>query len=230
VNRVDLRLYGILDPQRTGGRDPVDLVRRAVAGGCTLIQYRDKGADARRQVEQARVLKEALAGTGVPLIVNDRVDVALAAGADGVHLGQGDMHPNDARRLLGPEGIIGLTLATVEQADEMIRMRVNYGSIGGVFATAGQPDAPQPLGLEGLARIAFRARLSSGVPVGAAAGLDETNAASAIAAGADGVASISALFLADDPEAAARRLRSLVDEALAARGTMSSFGIAPAIP
>ena len=97
---VDVRLYGIIDPERTGGRDPVALVRQAAAGGATLIQFRDKKSEGRRLVELARALKKALDGTGVPLLINDRVDVALAAGADGVHLGQDDIHPADARDLL----------------------------------------------------------------------------------------------------------------------------------
>lgn len=226
MNQVDLRLAGILDPERTNGRDLVDLVRRAVAGGCTLVQYRDRSSTLRRQVEQTRALKEALEGTGVPLVVSHRVDVALAAGSDGVHLGQDDLHPNDARRLLGPDAIIGLTISSAEQADEMIRMRVNYGTIAAIFDTSSHPDLPQPIGLEGLGKIAFRARLSSGVPVGAAAGINEDNAGSVVAVGADGITVASALFLAEDPEAAARRLRSIVDQTLAARGTLSSIGIA----
>src|SRR5687767_497410 len=109
MNPVDIKLYGIVDPERTRGRDLADLAREAVAGGCTLIQYRDKHASGRTLVERARALTEALKGTGVPLLVNDRVDVALAAGADGVHLGQDDLRPADARHLLGPRAIIGLT-------------------------------------------------------------------------------------------------------------------------
>jgi thiamine-phosphate pyrophosphorylase len=217
MNRVDLTLYGIVDPERTGGRPLADLARAAAAGGCTLIQYRDKHGDARRLVENARALKAALAGTGVPLLVNDRVDVALAAGADGVHLGQGDMHPADARRLLGREALVGLTLKTPAQADEMYRMPVDYACIGGVFATPSKDNPDPPIGLDGLARVAFRARLAASVPVGAIAGIDAANAASVIASGADGVAVISALFMAADPAAEARRLRAVVEAALADR-------------
>jgi thiamine-phosphate pyrophosphorylase len=221
MNPVDLRLYGIIDPTRTNGRDPVDLVRQAVAGGCTLIQYRDKTAGGRHLVEQARALKTALEGTGVPLLINDRVDVALAVGADGVHLGQDDMHPNDARRLLGPQAIIGLTVKTAEQADEMVRLKVDYSCVGGVFATLSKDNPSPPISLDGLARIAFRARLASGSPVGAIAGIDHSNAGAVIAAGADGVAVISALFMAGDPKAEAQRLRSIIDETLAARGAQA---------
>lgn len=221
MNPVDLRLYGIIDPERTGGRDLVDLVRQAAAGGATLIQYRDKRAHGRRLVERARALKAALDGTGVPLLVNDRVDVALAAGADGVHLGQEDMHPIDARRLLGPKAIIGLTIKSPGQADEMVRMPIDYSCIGGVFTTLSKENPDPPIGLDGLARIAFRARLATSSPVGAIAGIDATNAGTVIAAGVDGIAVISALFMAPDPQLEARRLRRIVDEALAARGALS---------
>jgi thiamine-phosphate pyrophosphorylase len=218
MNRIDLRVYGIVDPERTRGRELPALARAAAEGGCTLIQYRDKHGDGRRLVSTARALKAALDGTGVPLLVNDRVDVALASGADGVHLGQGDMHPADARRLLGTEAIIGLTLKNVEQADELYRLPVDYACIGGVFATLSKNNPEPPLGVDGLARVAFRARLAGGIPVGAIAGIDHTNAASVIASGVGGVAVISALFMADDPAAEARRLRAVVDEALASRG------------
>ena len=217
MNPVDIRLYGIIDPDRIDGRNPIDLVRHAVAGGATLIQYRDKHAEGRRFVELARALKVALAGTGVPLLINDRVDIALAVGAEGVHLGQADMHPADARRLLGPNAIIGLTIKTPEQADEMTRMPVDYGCIGGVFATISKNNPSSPVGLEGLTRMAAHMRACSSVPVGAIAGIDASNAASVIASGVDGIAVISALFMAPDPQAEARRLRQIVDQSLASR-------------
>lgn len=217
MNPVDLKLYGIIDLERTGGRDPVELVRQAVAGGVTLIQYRDKQAEGRRLVELARALRSAIKGTGVPLLINDRVDVALAAGADGVHLGQEDMHPSDARDLLGPRAIIGLTLKTPEQADAMARMPVDYGCIGGIFATLSKNNSALPIGLDGLRAIVTRAKRASRGPVGAIAGIDTSNAEAVIAAGADGIAVISALFMAPDPQAEAQRLRQMVDQALASR-------------
>ena len=220
MNPVDLRLYGILDTGRLGG-DPMrlaDLARAAVRGGCTLLQLRDKSADTRAMIARARVL--ATAELGVPVLVNDRVDVALAAGADGVHLGQDDMAPADARRLLGPSAIVGLTLKSAAHADALYRERVDYGCVGGVFATASKDNPDPPVGLAGLNRVVFRGRLARGpgFPIGAIAGIDAENAAGVIGAGADGVAVIAALFLSDDVEAAARRLRAAVDGALAARG------------
>ncbi|ACL59826.1 thiamine phosphate synthase [Methylobacterium nodulans] len=221
---VDLRLYGILDVGVSGG-DGAQLARMArdaAAGGCTLLQYREKAvSNARTSLERIRAIHAALAGTGVPLLVNDRVDLALAAGVEGVHLGQEDLHPADARRLLGPKAIIGLTLKTGAQADELYRLPVNYACIGGVFATTSKVNPDPPVGLEGLARIVFRARLARGaaLPVGAIAGIDRSNAAAVIGAGADGIALVSALFGAPEVvEARARDLRGIVDGALAARG------------
>ncbi|MFD0936696.1 thiamine phosphate synthase, partial [Methylobacterium trifolii] len=156
----------------------------------------------------------------VPLLVNDRVDLALAAGAEGVHLGQGDLHPQDARRLLGAGAIVGLTLKTGAQADELYRLPVDYACIGGVFATTSKDNPDPPVGIEGFSRIAFRARLArgGGLPVGAIAGIDSSNAAAVIAAGADGVAVISALFGGDSVEGRTRDLRERVDAALRERG------------
>ena len=219
MNPVDLRLYGIVDPEQAGGRDLGGLARAAVAGGCTLIQYRDKASPTRTMIERAHALRAALAGTGVPLLINDRIDVALVVGAEGVHVGQEDMHASDARRLLGPGAIIGLTLKTAAQADELYRLPVDYACIGGVFATRSKRNPDPPIGLDGLNRIAFRARLAGGkLPVGAIAGIDGANAASVIAAGADGIAVISSLFGREDVEGAARNLRSAVDRAREARG------------
>ena len=114
---IDLRLNAIIDAERANGRSLADLTRMVVAGGATLIQLRDKYGSTRRMIEEARSIKAVLAGTGVPLVINDRVDVALAAGADGVHVGQDDMPAEEARRLLGPKAIIGLSVKSVALAN-----------------------------------------------------------------------------------------------------------------
>ncbi|GJD94016.1 thiamine phosphate synthase [Methylobacterium iners] len=219
---VDLRLYGILDTAFCGldGRRLGEMAAAAVAGGCTLLQYREKDiADARAALARIRTIRASLAESGVPLLVNDRVDLALAAEVEGVHLGQSDLHPADARRLLGPGAVIGLTLKTGAQADELYRLPVDYACIGGVFATRSKDNPDPPVGLDGFGRIAFRARLARGtnLPLGAIAGIDSSNAAATIAAGADGVAVISALFGGDAVEGRARDLRHRIDSALAAR-------------
>jgi thiamine-phosphate pyrophosphorylase len=219
VMRVDLRLYALVDPERAGGRDLAVLAQLLAQGGATLVQLRDKHSDTRRMVARARAIKAALAPLDVPLLINDRVDVALASGADGVHVGQDDMAVEDARRLLGADAIIGLSVKTVAQAEAAPLHLLDYAGIGGVFATSSKDNPSPPIGPAGLARIVgvFRARASE-FPLCGIAGIDASNAGEAIAAGADGVAVISALSLTGDPQAAACELRGVVDSALAQRG------------
>ncbi len=215
---ADIRLHAILDPTRTGGRSLTDLARAAIAGGATLLQYRDKDAATWTMVTRAREILDAARGSGVPVIVNDRVDVALAAGADGVHVGQDDMAPADARRLLGPAAIIGQTVKSAAHAAAVPVDVVDYVCIGGVFATSTKINPDPPVGLAGLAVLvaAMRARRAD-LPVGAIAGITAANAAEVIAAGADGIAVVAEIFMAADPQAAARILRDIVDAGLADR-------------
>jgi thiamine-phosphate pyrophosphorylase len=216
--KIDLRLYALVDPERAGGRALHELARLVAQGGATLEQLRDKHGDTRSMVECARAIRAALATFDVPLLINDRIDVALAAGAAGVHVGQDDMAAADARRLLGRDAIIGLSVKTVAQAEAAAVELLDYAGIGGVFATSSKDNPDPPIGAAGLARIAgvFRRRAPD-FPLCGIAGIDASNAAETIAAGADGVAVISALSLAPDPQAAARTLRATVDAALAQR-------------
>jgi thiamine-phosphate pyrophosphorylase len=217
---IDLRLNAIIDPERAGGHDLVDLARRVAAGGATLLQLRDKKSETRAMIETARAIKAALAPFAVPFVVNDRVDVALAAAADGVHIGPDDMAAADARALLGPEAIIGLSIKTAEEAARAPVQLIDYAGIGGVYATLSKAQKSAPIGTEGFARVAGALRRRAPkLPVVGIAGIDAGNAAAIIAAGADGVAVISALSLAPDPAAAARGLREIVDGMLAKRGT-----------
>ncbi len=215
VEQVDLRLYAIVDPEHTGGHDLVALTRAVAAGGATLVQLRDKVSDTPAMIAQARALKAALAPFGVPLIINDRVDVALAAGADGVHVGQDDMSVEEARRLLGPGPFIGLTIRTEEHAAAAPLALLDYVGIGGVYGTTSKTSGKPPIGLDGLARViqVFRARIGN-FPACGIAGITAQNAEAVIAAGADGVSVISALSHHPDPAAAARALRAVVDAAL----------------
>src|SRR5262245_52677169 len=137
---VDLRLYALVDPDRAGGAELADLAQRVAQGGATLIQLRDKHATTRRLVDEARAVKATLAPLRVPLVVNDRADVAFAAGADGVHVGQDDMAPEHARALLGREAIIGQSIKTVEQAQAAPIEVLDYVCIGGVFATTSKDN------------------------------------------------------------------------------------------
>ena len=215
---VDLRVYAIVDPEHAGGHALPDLARMLAAGGATLVQLRDKVSETRVMVESARAVKAVLEPFGVPLLVNDRVDVALAAEADGVHVGQTDMTPEDARLLLGRTAIIGLSINTPELAEAAPVELLDYVGIGGVYATMSKAQKKAPIGIDGLRRIieVFQRR-KPGFPGCAIAGINAGNAAATIAAGADGVSVISALSLAPDPTAAARALRATVDQALAAR-------------
>lgn len=215
---VDLRLYGILDGERLAGLDLPALAARSVAGGATLLQFRDKTGDTRRMIEGARAIRAAI-GSGAPLLVNDRVDVALASGAAGVHLGRTDMAPADARRLLGPAAIIGITIKDETDLAGLDPAIVDYGCIGGVFATSSKANADPPIGLGRLALL--RRQAGFRLPVGAIAGIDLGNAAPCIGAGADGVALIAALYLVADVAATARAFRHAIDGALAARGATS---------
>jgi thiamine-phosphate pyrophosphorylase len=214
---VDLRLYALVDPTVAGGRTLVDLARRLTVSA-TLVQLRDKHGSTRAMIEEARDLRGVLEAEGIPLLVNDRVDVALAAEADGVHIGQDDMPVPDARLLLGRSAIIGLSVKTVEQAKAAPLELLDYVAIGGVYGTTSKDKTRPPIGTDGLRTIvdAVRARKAS-FPICAIAGINAANAADVIAAGADGVAVISALSLAPDPAKAAQELRAAVDGALAGR-------------
>jgi thiamine-phosphate pyrophosphorylase len=228
----DLRLYVLLDAGRAERAALPALARAAVDGGATLLQYRDKRAETRTLVETARAIRSAVDGA-VPLLINDRVDVALAAGADGVHVGQDDMAAEDARRLLGPLAIIGISLSRDAHVAAIAEAPVDYACVSAVFATSSKDDAKAliealieaPIGLIGFARLAAMVRKARPqLPVGAISGIDMRNAASVIGAGADGVAVISAITDAPDPKAATHELRTIVDRSLAARGAGASPG------
>jgi thiamine-phosphate pyrophosphorylase len=221
--KVDLRLNAIVDPERANGRDLAELARLCAEGGATLVQLRDKHGETRALVDEARAIKKALAPFDVQFVVNDRVDVALAAGADGVHLGQDDMAVADARRLLGPGAIIGLSVKNTGEAEAAPIDLIDYVGSGGVYVTLSKEQKNSPIGPEGLGRIIAVLKRRAGernkqLPVCGIAGIDASNAGAVIGAGAEGVAVISALSLSPDPAAAARALRRAVDATLAKRG------------
>lgn len=215
---LDLAVYGLADPAVCPRERLPAMVGEAIAGGATLIQLRDKRGETRSLLALAEALLAVTRPLGVPLLVNDRVDVALAAGADGVHLGQDDMPVEHARHLLGPRSIIGLTVRSLDEAQGMPVDLVDYAAIGGVFATTSKDNDAAPIGLNGLARIAQSLRLRApGMPLCAIAGITAQNAGEVIAAGVDGVAAISSLFGSAHAESAARELKAAVDGALRER-------------
>jgi thiamine-phosphate pyrophosphorylase len=205
---IDWSLYLVTDRRLAGPRPLEDLVRAAVRGGVTAVQLREKECSTREFVELARRLKAILAPAGVPLIINDRVDVALAARADGVHIGQSDMDCGDARALLGPDAIVGLSVETGQQVGEAASLDADYLAVSPIFPTPTKTDTGAAWGIEGLASL----RVASRHVLVAIGGITARNAAEVISAGADGIAVVSAICSAADPEAAARELRRVIDE------------------
>jgi thiamine-phosphate pyrophosphorylase len=213
-SRDCLRLYLVTDRDLAGGRTLAEVVRLALLGGVTAVQLREKSLGASRFLEEVRELQRVLAGTGVNLFVNDRVDVALAAGADGVHVGQDDLPAADARRLIGPSMLLGVSVATPDEARAALAAGADYVSVSPVFLTPTKPDAELAVGLEGVARV----RSAAGdAPVLAIGGISAGNARAVVAAGSDGVAVVSAVMSAPDPGAAAAELRREVDAGLSQR-------------
>jgi thiamine-phosphate pyrophosphorylase len=211
---LNLSLYGIVDPQIVRNISLADMARLAALSGMTVLQYRAKQQDTRSMVDQARLIKKAIAGTGVPFLINDRIDVALAAEADGVHIGNDDMAPHDARAVLGARAIIGATVKSAADVDRLVGAPIDYICIGGVFGTRHKHNPDPPLGVTGFSALAAYARGKLGaLPVGAIAGIDASNAGSLIKAGADGVAVIGALFGHDDVTASTQTMAQSIARA-----------------
>ena len=203
---ADWRLYLVTDRRLAGEHPLEDVVLAAVRGGVTAVQLREKQATTREYVSTARRLKALLAPFGVPLIINDRVDVALAAGADGVHVGQSDMDYKDVRRIAGPDFLVGLSVENLQQAKAAEDLDADYLGVSPIFSTPTKTDTAEAWGLERLAALRARSRHVL-VAIG---GINSSNAREVIRAGADGIAVVSAICAAPDPEAAARELRRLI--------------------
>ncbi len=202
----DLSLYLVTDRGLSRGRSTVDIVRAAVAGGATCVQLREKECSTRQFVAEALAVRELLTGTGVPLIINDRIDVALAVGADGVHLGQTDMHIADARRVVGSSMLIGISAECVEDAVRAQAEGADYIGISPVFSTPTKTDTAPALGLDGVALI----RAAVSLPLVGIGGIGPGNAAELIRAGCDGIAVVSAIVSAPDPQQASAELKAII--------------------
>jgi len=201
--KFDPSLYLVVGQEFTNGRNLAELVAEAVAGGVTMVQLREKRANLREFTELARALKSALAPSGVPLIINDSVEIAQCIGAQGVHIGQSDMPYAQARRILGPAAYIGLSVETIDQAQEAEALDVDYLGISPVFASASKQDTGTPWGLEGLSQL----REHSKHCLVAIGGITTENAGRVIRAGAHGIAVVSAICSAPEPRRAAATLR-----------------------
>jgi len=207
VKPADFGLMLVTDRVLSGGRPVEKIVEAAVSGGVTIVQLRDKEASTRELVALGRRVVDLLRPRRIPLIINDRVDVALAVLADGVHLGATDMAAADARAILGPKAIIGLSVENEKQAVAADAEDIDYLGVSPIFPTPTKKDTGAAWGIEGL----WRLRPLVKKPLVAIGGINAGNAARVLEAGADGLAVVSAICAAGDPEGAARRLRAIVD-------------------
>ncbi len=205
--RRQLKLYVVSDRALARGRSEEDMLRAATAGGATAFQLRGKEWSDRELFSVGKRLASLCRELDVLFLVNDRVDIAMACGADGVHLGKCDLPVVVARRLMGSAAVIGASAQNVTEARNALSAGADYIAASPVWATPTKPDAPNPLGLEGM-RAICRAVSS---PVIAIGGMKAENAEEVIRYGADGVAVVSAIVAADDPSTAARRIRQAVD-------------------
>ena len=206
---VDYSLYLVTNRGLARGRSTLEIVSAAVQGGVTVVQLREKDCSTRDFIEQALTIKEFLKDRGVPMIINDRLDVAQAVKADGVHLGQSDMPLAMAKKILGDSMIIGISAESLQDAVEAEKGGADYLGVSPIYATPTKTDTAPPLGLASLREIRKAVRL----PLVGIGGLNRDNAAEVIRSGADGVAVVSAIVAADDPQTAADALKQIIQEA-----------------
>jgi thiamine-phosphate pyrophosphorylase len=206
---IDYSLYLVTDRGLARGRSTLEIVKAAVQGGVTCVQLREKKCSTLEFIEQARTVKDFLKARGVPLVINDRVDVALAVEADGVHLGQTDMPLAIAKKILGGSMFIGISAESLEDALEAEKGGADYLGVSPIYGTPTKTDTAAALGLEGLREI----KKAVNIPLVGIGGLNPGNAPEVIRNGADGVAVVSAIVAADDPGQAAAELKRIIDEA-----------------
>ncbi|MEZ8843474.1 thiamine phosphate synthase [Vibrio splendidus] len=184
------------------------VVEQAVAGGVTMVQVREKHGDVRAFIERAQAVKSILVGSGVPLIINDRVDVALAVDADGLHLGQSDMPAELARQLIGPDKILGLSIETEQQLQEADSLPIDYIGLSALFTTPTKTNLKKHWGYDGIKMALETTKL----PIVGIGGINESNIPQLVESGIHGLALVSAICHAEDPKQATRDLLSLMGE------------------
>lgn len=209
--KFDYSLYLVTDSKLAAERPLESIVAGAVKGGVSCVQLREKMLDTREFVAMAKRLKQLLGPLQIPLIINDRIDVALACEADGVHLGQSDMSIGDARQLVGRDMVIGISAESVADAVAAEKGGADYIGISPVFSTMTKKDIAQPLGLEGVKEI----RSLVGIPLVGIGGINHENCRAVIKYGADGVAVVSAIVAAENPELAAQQMMEQLQAAKA---------------
>lgn len=207
VDKASMLLYAVTDRAWLGGRALEEDVERAIQGGATFVQIREKALSYDAFLAEAKKLKAVTDRYGIPFVINDDVEIALAVDADGVHVGQSDMEAGDVREKLGPEKIIGVSVRTVEQALLAQQRGADYLGVGAVFPTSTKPDAAE-VSFDTLQAICA----AVDIPVVAIGGIQQENVMELKGSGIDGVAVVSAIFAAEDIETAARRLHSTMEE------------------
>ena len=205
---IDYSLYLVTDRGLSKGRTTLDIVKAAVKGGVTCVQVREKECTTHAFIDEALAIRDFLKSRKVPLIINDRLDVALAVGADGVHLGQSDMPFSMAKAIVKDAMAIGISAESLEDAIRAEKEGADYIGVSPIYKTSTKTDTAPPLGLSGLKEI----KAAVNIPLVGIGGLNAANAGEVIESGADGVAVVSAIVSADDPETAARTLRDIIDK------------------
>jgi len=200
-------LYIITDQRISHGKSHLEVAEAVLEVGVTVLQFRDKEMEDSEAIEVCQKIHQLTKKKGVPFIVNDRVEIVKAVDADGVHLGQEDMSFSSARKILGKEKIIGISVETVEQALKAVEGGADYLGIGPIYPTATKPDAGKALGIARLKEI----RESVNIPIVAIGGINENNLEEVLRAGADGVAVISAVVSAPDITEACRKLKNKIE-------------------
>ncbi len=208
MKSFDLSLYLVTDRSLSLGRSLESVVAQAVEGGVTMVQLREKDCSTLEFYEQAILLKKCLHPYNIPLIINDRLDIALACDAEGLHIGQSDIPYDIARKLLGKDKIIGLSVECLQDAVNANELDVDYIGISPVFGTPTKTDTAPALGLEGIREIV---KISRHPAVGIG-GINQANAADIIEAGADGISVVSAIMSASDPKQAAFQLMNIIQK------------------
>lgn len=199
---MDLSLYLVTRRGSLGIEEFLTIIHAAVSGGVTVVQLREKEASAREIISLGKRLIVLLKPLGIPLIINDRVDVAHAIGADGVHLGQSDLNVAEARAILGKKAMIGISVESLQQSEKAIVEDVDYLAASPIFHTKTKTDCAEPWGLNGLKQLC----IATEYPVVAIGGINETNVREVMDCGAAGVALVSSIFDASCPKTAARTM------------------------
>lgn len=206
IKNIDYTLYLVTDKRLSRGRSNLKIVQSAVRGGVTCVQLREKTCSTRELIEEATAIRDFLKKQNVPFIINDRIDVAQAVQADGVHLGQSDMPLIMARNILKNTMIIGISAESLQDAIDAEKGGADYVGVSPIYATPTKTNTRAPLGLEGLRKI----RKSVKIPLVGIGGLNKDTCIDVIKNGADGIAVVSAIVSADNPEEAARELREII--------------------